>query len=130
MVKQYTKKWYLCTVVMWKWYLILLPKQGTIPILFLCFFRFQHIFILHTLSFLKNVLFLFFIIIMWSNCLKRDTIPKNNFDWNAYNICSSLRHFIWEVNEIRNLSSIIQFLWRTKFHWLPVQNGGMTSDWM
>ena len=25
---------------MWKWYLILLLKQGTIPIFFLCFFRF------------------------------------------------------------------------------------------
>ena len=27
-----------CMVVIWKWNFILFPKQGTIPILFLCFF--------------------------------------------------------------------------------------------
>ena len=60
----------------------------------------------------KDTFFLFF------------SVPQNNFD--TFN-CSPFHHIVQEVDEIWYPGRAIIRLLRSKFHWLPVQNGRMTS---
>ena len=59
---------------------------------------------------------------------KRDLVPLNNFDKTLMFNCASFRHFVQEGNEFGIQEGLLLNLLDTKFHLLPVQNGGMTSD--
>ena len=61
----------------------------------------------------------------WLNLWKGDTFFQDQTFTN--NDSPSFSHFVQEINEIWYPGRAVSFS-DTKFHWLPVQNGRITSD--